>query len=401
MKNEKVIPILTIFAVLIVFIIFLLIFILLAISMKEKREKSKIKDNNENNNAKEQNGNLQVKKSPSIYTPESIINFMEFEKIEDNMIIQKNGKFLMVIECQGINYDLMSEMERVSVEQGFLSFLNTLRTPIQFYIQTRTVNLEKSIEKYRVKFEEIEKKYDTLQFEYEAMLRKGDVSRDKIDIAKYELLKQKNLKDYTEDIIKDVERQSLNQGILSKKYYVVVHCYQSELVTGDYNKDEIRNMAFSELYTRARSVINSLYACQVVGKVLNSDELVELLYMAYNRDDADLLSLDKMKQYGMAELYSTAPDVLDKKEKAIDNAIEQESINLANEKISEVRREREQELLEKEYMMDETIKNKAKDLIKKHKKYVGEDIAQSAIEKIENASDKKQKINKAKTRKKE
>ena len=41
---------------------------------------------------------------------------MEFDGIEDNMILQKGGKrFLMVIECQGVNYDLMSGLEKNSV----------------------------------------------------------------------------------------------------------------------------------------------------------------------------------------------------------------------------------------------------------------------------------------------
>ena len=37
-------------------------------------------------------------------------------------------------------------VEKVSVEQGFISFLNTLRHPIQIYIQTRTINLERSVQ---------------------------------------------------------------------------------------------------------------------------------------------------------------------------------------------------------------------------------------------------------------
>ena len=55
----------------------------------------------------------------------------------------------MAIECQGVNYDLMSQIEKVSVEEGFQQFLNTLRHPIQIYIQTRTVNLENSISTYK------------------------------------------------------------------------------------------------------------------------------------------------------------------------------------------------------------------------------------------------------------
>ena len=80
------------------------------------------------------------------YNKQSVFDFMEFDKIEDNMIIQKEGfKYLMVIECQGINYDLMSRLEKVSVEQGFIQFLNTLRQSIQIYTQTRTVNLGSSL----------------------------------------------------------------------------------------------------------------------------------------------------------------------------------------------------------------------------------------------------------------
>ena len=63
----------------------------------------------------------------------------------------------MVLECQGINYDLMSEVEKTSVERGFMQFLNTLRYPIQLYVQTRTINISSSIENYKNKMEHIKK----------------------------------------------------------------------------------------------------------------------------------------------------------------------------------------------------------------------------------------------------
>lgn len=386
MENKQMVQLLAIIACLIFFIISVLIFALIIISIKEKRKNQNKVDSSSN---KENKNNNQVKKASILYTPESIIDFMDFEKIEDNMISQKNGKFLMVVECHGINYDLMSEMEKISVEEGFLAFLNTLRTPIQLYIQTRTVNLEKSIDNYKNRLSEIEKKYNSLQLDYESLLKNENATKNDFDKIRYEILKQKNLKEYTEDIIRDVKRQSLNQSILSKKYYVIVQCYQSEIVSGDYNKDEIKNMAFSELYTRARSIINSLFACQVVGKILNSDELVELLYMAYNRDDADALSVEKMSQAGLSDLYSTAPDVLDKKAKALDKLIEQEAMNLANEKINEVKREKEQLIIEKERDKEKIIKKKAKEVIEKHRKYIGEEISDKAISKLEEKKIKK------------
>ena len=131
MSNDSMVQLLIIAAGLIGILVVVLIFIWIMIHLKEKRI--------ENEKQQQEEEKKQVKKSQVIYTPESIMDFMDFDRIEDNMIIQKKGKFLMIVECQGINYDLMSEMEKVSVEQGFISFLNTLRYPIQLYIQTRTI----------------------------------------------------------------------------------------------------------------------------------------------------------------------------------------------------------------------------------------------------------------------
>ena len=382
MNNDNIIQLLILAAFGIVLLVIVLLVVWFVIRAREKRM--------EQNKADEENEKKQVKKSQVIYTPESILDFMDFEKIEDNMIIQKRGKFLMVVECQGINYDLMSEMEKTSVEQGFIAFLNTLRYPVQLYIQTRTINLQRSIDGYKSRLLEIEKKCVALQKEYEKILKDKTSTISDVEKTKYELVKQKNLKEYTEDIIKDIERQSLNRSILNKRYYVIIPCYQSEIEAGAFDKSEVKSMAFSELYTRARAIINSLFACQVTGKILNSEELTELLYIAYNRDESDLFWMEKIKKAGFDELYSTAPDVMDKKIKLLNKQIEEKSIELANQKIGEVRREKEVKVMELEKNEDKMVREKAKEMIKKHKRYVGEDIADKAIKKIEREETKAQ-----------
>ena len=386
MSNDNMVQLLVLLAGVIGIVVMVLIFVWFTIRAKEKRA--------EREKASAEYEKSHVKKSQVIYTPESIIDFMDFDRIEDNMIIQKRGKFLMVVECQGINYDLMSEMEKVSVEQGFISFLNTLRHPVQLYIQTRTINLERSIDGYKSRLSDIDKKYLNLQDEYDRLLKDKTSSITEIEKAKYELVKQKNLKEYTEDIIRDIERQSLNRSILNKRYYVIIPCYQSEIVAGDFDKSEVKNMAFSELYTRARAVINSLFACQVTGRVLNSEELTELLYIAYNRDESDLFWMEKIKQAGFDELYSTAPDAIEKKLKLLDKKIEEESVSLANQKIGEARRDKEIKAMEMEKNQEKLVKKKAKEIIQKHKRYIGEDVAESAIEKIEKDKDTQAKTEK-------
>ena len=94
---------------------------------------------------------------------ESIYKFLEFDEIKDNMIIRKNRQqYVMVIQCQGVNYDLLSEEEKVAVEEGFVQFLNTLRFPIQLYIQTRSLNLREIVDEYKERVKKMQEELDAL-----------------------------------------------------------------------------------------------------------------------------------------------------------------------------------------------------------------------------------------------
>ena len=374
MSNDNMVQLLILLAGVIGIVVIVLIFVWFTIRAKEKRA--------EREKASAEYEKSHVKKSQVIYTPESIIDFMDFDKIEDNMIIQKKGKFLMIVECQGINYDLMSEMEKVSVEQGFISFLNTLRHPVQIYTQTRTINLENSIQTYRNKVQEIEEQLEKEKLQYDKMVNSGNYTEEEIKAAFYELTKTTNLYEYGKDIIYSTERMSLNKNVLNQKYYVVIPYYPEELGENNFDKQEITNMAFSELYTRAQSIIRTLGVCGVNGRVLNSNDLVDLLYVAYNRDDAEVYGVDKAIESGYDELYSTAPDVVDKKMRALNEQIERKAFDKANEKVIEAKSEKELAYEKKEESMDDLIDQMAKLIISQNKQIVGKDIAESAIEKV-------------------
>ena len=152
-----------------------------------------------------------------MYTSENIKKFMDFDDIKDNMIIQKDGKRLvMVIKCQGVNYDLMSSIEKVGVEQGFIQFLNTLTRPIQLYVQARKVNLEESVSNYNKRLKVIEMNYNKIRMQYEQAQKDTSISDAKFKEIKMEYIRQKNLYEYTKDIIYNTEKMSLNKNILTK-----------------------------------------------------------------------------------------------------------------------------------------------------------------------------------------
>ena len=372
-------------------IVIIVIFVLLAILAIVYFTSNKKKNQRESNtNKTEENNNKEKGKKIKNFTIDSVMNFMEFDKIEDNMIVTKNAtKYIMIVECQGINYDLMSEVEKNAVEEGFIQFLNSIRHPIQIYVQSRTVNLENSIATYRDRVKEIEENYQKQEMQYKEMRSSGKYTKEQIDRAYYELTKQRNLTEYGKDIIYNTERMSLNKNVLNQRYYIVVPYYPEELGQNNFDKEEIKNMAFSELYTRCQSIIRTLSACEVNGKILTSEKLMDLLYVAYNRDEQETFGLDKALRAGYDELYSTAQDVLDKKMKTLDNQIEQEAINKANEKVMEAQSAKERALSRKQRNMDDLIDDLAKLIIERNASSIGYDVAQDAINGIDEEKNRK------------
>lgn len=343
------------------------------------KEKSEKKDKNTETNVSSTSTT-----SNNNQNKQSVFNFMEFDNIEDSMIIQKNGnRFLMVIGCQGVNYDLMSSVEKNSVEEGFVQFLNTLRHPIQIYIQTRAINLDNSLQGYKEKLKEVEDKYQNMSIRFDQMKNSGNYSEEQLAKAYFELTKQSNLYEYGVSVIQDTEKMSLNKNILSKNYYIIVPYLALEAGNDKLDKQEMKSIAFSELYTRCQSIISSLYPCGVRGKILRSNELVELLYMAYNRDEAETFGLDKALRAGFNELYSTAPDVYEKKMKELDKIIEEKAMQKAREKVNEAKTEIQKQVEEKENNMDEIIDEIAKMILEENEPYIGKEVKDLAIEKLE------------------
>ncbi len=265
------------------------------------------------------------------FNKDDVVRFMEFDKIEDDMIIQENGnKFIMVLKCQGINYDLMSETEMLAVEEGFSNFLNTLKYPIQLYVQSRSLNLEEGINVYKQRLEGLSDEYHKIEAAAYNTKRANKLTNKDKDAIDFEVKKKRILLEYGADLVNYVEKMSLNKNILQRKYYVVVSYYSSELgLATNFTREEAHDLAYQELYTRCRSISSALMPCGVESQILKSDELAEMLYIAYNKDDADVYNIKKAVDSGYLRLYSTAQDVLEKKQIAIENQVREQAITEA------------------------------------------------------------------------
>ena len=317
----------------------------------------------------------------------SMEEFMEFDEVKDNMIIRRNRtQYVMAIQCQGVNYDLLSEEEKLAVEEGFIQFLNTLRFPIQLYVQTRTLNLKDIIEEYRSRMNEKKEEIEKLRLKLEQVKLTGNL--DQIDRLEFEIRRRENVFEYGMDISEYIARMSVNSNILQQKTYVIVSYYASE--TGEFgniSKEELDNRCFSELYTRCQSIIRTLASSEVYGKILSSEELAELLYVAYNREDAENLQLTKVLDAEYDSLYNKGKDILLKKQEKLDEQIQLEAIDLATDSILEADRKRREE----EELRRLQIEEKALNLLDQYKGQMEPDLYEGAKKEVKRRVIKKKK----------
>lgn len=370
----ELINMLTIILLILVFITLILVAVYFIMVYKSKNKK------NETEEVKQEE-----QKATTGLTKESIYSFMEFDEIKDSMIVRKNGEqYVMVIACQGVNYDLLSEQEKVAVEEGFVQLLNTLRFPIQLYIQTRSLNLRDIVEEYKKKVEGFRKEIDALDIKIKEANDHGDERA--VEELEFERRRKANVLDYGLDITDYVARLSTNKNVLQQRTYIVVSYYASEFgATGTYGKDEISNICFSELYTRCQNIIRLLASSDVGGKILDSEELAELLYVAYNRDGSETLQLQKALDAQYDALYSTAKDVLEKKQELLDKEIEEQAIDIVTDSLMDVDK-RNTELSEEEKMR--MLQEKSLELLEEYKDSIDPEIYEETKKEIKSRTQK-------------
>lgn len=209
--------------------------------------------------------------------PNSTQNALEIAEIRDGIVIMNDGTFRSVVMVKSINFDLMSPQERESVEYSYQGFLNSLYFPVQIFVRSKKVDLTPYIEKL-----------DKIRSEQDNML----------------------LALLMEDYIAFMADLSQQTNIMDKKFYVVIPYFPaadaqkaieasknfvSNLFGAFTNKNDAKHVtineaeleaAKTELRNRVQSVLGGLLQCNIQGLPLDTEELIELYYDAYNPDTA-------------------------------------------------------------------------------------------------------------------
>ncbi len=208
--------------------------------------------------------------------PNSTQNSLQIAEIRDGIVIMNDGSYRAVVMCKAINFDLMSPQEREAVEYSYQGFLNSLYFPVQIFVRSQKVDLRPYIEKL-----------DKIRSEHSNML----------------------LALLMEDYIGFMSDLATQTNIMDKKFYVVVPLFASVEVSKVVGKAANAGKGFfanafgkkeqtvvineadlerakSELRNRVQATISGLQQAGVQSLPLDTQELIELYYDAYNPDTA-------------------------------------------------------------------------------------------------------------------
>jgi len=206
--------------------------------------------------------------------------YLDIAEIKDNVVVFNDGSLKAVLLVSSINFALKSEEEQEAIIQNYVSFLNSLRRPIQVIIQSRLLN----IDYYLTNLEQTKKEITN------------------------ELLKMQ-IADYIQFI-----RELIKLGdIMNRRFYVVI------------SYDPLRNTRkgfftqVSELFSSASGIIldrkrfekyrvalsrevsyivSGLSSMGIKSVQLDTQSLIELFYNSYNFKIAQkekLETLDKLR----------------------------------------------------------------------------------------------------------
>lgn len=190
--------------------------------------------------------------------------YVNVEEIKNDLIVLKNKSLRAVFLVSSINFELKSADEQEAIIAGYQNFINSLDFPIQIMISSKKLDINPYLQLLEEK-------------------RKNQTN---------ELLRLQ-ISEYS-NFIKELTEVS---QIMTKRFYLVVPFYPVENLENGFldrvmnffnpkqqveESIEIFETYKNQLWQRVDQISAGLTSLGIKATVLNTEELVELLYSSYN-----------------------------------------------------------------------------------------------------------------------
>lgn len=194
--------------------------------------------------------------------------FVPIERIRDGIVVLKNGELRAVLITSSLNLSLKSEDEQQAILMQFQNLLNSLDFPIEFFVQSRRLNIKPYLELLQNRSSEV--KEDLL----------------KIQIHEY---------------IGFITKFTEGSNIMTKHFFIVVP-YLPAMSQGKSQANKLLSFGLSaggaeeqssfetariQLEQRVSTVMQGLSRFGLRAQKLGTEEVVELFYKLFNPGEQD------------------------------------------------------------------------------------------------------------------
>lgn len=190
--------------------------------------------------------------------------YIDIAQIQDDVVVMKDGTMRSVILTSSLNFALKSEQEQNATVASYVQFLNSLKFPIQIVIQSRKLNIENYIDTLEQK--EKEQTNELLKFQI------GDYRNFIKELVELSEIMQKRF--YV--VVPYAPLSDKRRGFMDRLQNLFIPATK---VTLQRNKFIERK---KELMQRVDLVLQGLNSMGLNSATLNTQNLIELYYEAYN-----------------------------------------------------------------------------------------------------------------------
>lgn len=193
--------------------------------------------------------------------------FVPIERVRDGIVILKTGELRAILITNSLNLGLKSEDEQAAVLSQFQNFLNSLDFPVQFFIQSRKLNIRPYM----------------------------DLLQERSKSVKEDLLKIQ-IHEYMGFISRFVEETN----IMTKHFFITIPYFNqntqainaSALLSFNSDSSSKTNQdtfesARIQLEQRVATVTQGLSRFGLRAQRLGTEEVVELFYKMFNPSEGD------------------------------------------------------------------------------------------------------------------
>lgn len=187
----------------------------------------------------------------------TLTNLWDIDECENQMITINKNQHSIIVEIESIEYSLLHDEEKASVNRELVNISKMLKFPIQFLEIKKQIELDDMIEEIRL---------NTMN-------------------------SSKREKEYSEHLISHLERLQENHNLFERKNYMII---------SSFNNKKVAELELKEFYKLLRYHLLNI---KVRTRILNDNEIMELIYEQLHKENKNKIS--EIEKKGGLSLYVT------------------------------------------------------------------------------------------------